>query len=67
MVEGRLQAYLDKMLPRRFKEDLKESAERIQDLVRRAAARQFGADATQHLDPILAVAKDPERLFSVAG
>lgn len=67
MVKGRLQAHLDKMMVRSFKEGLEESLERIQDLVRRAAARQFGADGTQHLDPILAASKCPERLFSVAG
>ena len=44
-----------------------QSRERNRRLVRRAAARQFGADATQHLDPILAPAKGPERLFSVAS
>ena len=61
-VQERLKAQLDGIAARSYKEGYAEGG---RDLLRRMAARRFGADTAQQLDPLLAATEDPERLVDV--
>ena len=70
-VQERLKAQLDGIAARSYKKGYAEGyaelrAEGGRDLLRRMAARRFGADTAQQLHPLLAAIEDPERLVDVA-
>ena len=65
-VQERLKAQLDGIAARNLKEGREEGlAEGGRHLLRRMAARRFGADTARQLDPLLAATEDPERLSDV--
>ena len=65
-VQERLKAQLDGIAARNLKEGREEGlAEGGRHLLRRMAARRFGADTARQLDPLLAATEDPERLVDV--
>ena len=61
-VQERLKAQLDGIASQSYKKGLEEGR---RDLLRRMAARRFGADTARQLDPLLAATEDPKRLIDV--
>ena len=68
LVQDRLQAQLDKIKAASREQGFAQGLEeRRRDLLRRTAARRFGAETAQQLDPLLAATEDPERLSDVGS
>ena len=77
LVQERLQAQLDGIAARNFKEGFAEgfkkglatvraeALERERVLLHKLVALRFGAETAQQLDPLLAATEDPERLSEV--
>ena len=69
-VQERLKAQVDGIAARSYEKGYAEGyaeglAEGGRNLLRRMAARRFGADTARQLDPLLAASKDPKRLVDV--